>query len=77
MRFVRSTFRKNWSGVVIGSREHRGGAVCVVVVLLRANGTPPPRRRIETIHENWLSAIPPLDLVGVNPDWLLPLKGIA
>lgn len=75
MIFIQSTFRQPWRGAILSSTETRRGAVHTIVILVKADGTAPARRRLVVMHENCIKTIPPLDLTGVNPDWLRPLKG--
>jgi len=79
--FVRSTYQAHWVGVIVDFRIHERTKeelyVGVDVVVVQDQHGKVPHKRIIRYNwgYGWFVPTDPVDLSGINPDWLKPPKG--
>lgn len=72
MKFVKSTYGRRWTGVVLEDKiERSDGKRCLTRALIVKNayGGRPKRRVLVCRHEDWFEDTEPFDISYINKDW--------
>lgn len=76
--FVKSKYKKQWTGVVIDSWFHkydgRKHHVYKILLLKDASGNPYSKRTESDMGEGWLKPVEPFDISNVEPSWFTETK---